>query len=166
MDNLTFKSIMGSFPSGVSVVTVTDLDGTPRGLTCSSVCSVSLEPAMLLVCVNKNSNTLPVLEERGSFVVNFLCEQSADIARICASKAADKFSGVRWRMAEYADNAPILIDHITAYAECRIIQAVDGGDHIILIARILTGATYPAKQPMIYARGKVKQLAKSEAFAA
>lgn len=166
MNHMTFKSIMGSFPSGVSVVTVTDLDGTPRGLTCSSACSVSLEPAMLLICVDKASNTLPVLEERGSFVINFLSEQSDDVARICASKAADKFSKLRWRTAEYADGAPILIDHITAYAECRIIEAVDAGDHIVLIARVLTGAAYPARQPMVYARGKIKQLAKSEAVAA
>lgn len=166
MDHMTFKSIMGSFPSGVSVVTVTDSEGMPRGLTCSSVCSVSLEPAMLLICIGKNSNTLSVLKQRGSFVVNFLSELSDDILRICASKSADKFSEVRWRESQHADGAPILIDHIAAYAECRIAETVDAGDHIVLIAAVMGGATYPAKHPMVYSRGKIKQLAKSEAVAA
>lgn len=166
MDSLAFKSIMASFPSGVSVVTVTDTAGEPRGLTCSAVCSVSLEPAMLLVCVGNHSNTLPVLQERGSFVVNFLADDSYDIALKCASKASDKFSDVRWRSSKHADGAPILIDNVAAYAECQVHETVDAGDHVIFIAKVVDGALYSSREPMVHARGSVKQLAKSEAHAA
>lgn len=166
MDPSLFRSIMASFPTGVSVVTVTDLEGIPRGLTCSAVCSVSLSPAMLLICVGKTSNTLPALAERGSFVVNFLAEDASSVAMTCASKTADKFSGIPWRASKAAHDAPILHEHVTAYAECLIDELVDAGDHIVMIAKVVGGTAYQARDPMVHAGGRIMQLAKAEATAA
>ena len=166
MDPSAFRSIMASFPTGVAVVTVTDMEGIPRGLTCSAVCSVSLTPAMLLICVGKTSNTLPALAERGSFVVNFLTEEAKTVAMTCASKAADKFSGIPWQASQVAHNAPILHEHVTAYAECLIHELIDAGDHIVIIANVVGGTVYQTRDPMVHAGGHIKQLAKAEANAA
>jgi flavin reductase (DIM6/NTAB) family NADH-FMN oxidoreductase RutF len=166
MDADAFKQIMASFPSGVAVVTVSDVDGSPRGLTCSAVCSVSLEPALLLICIGKTSNTLPALQARGSFVVNFLAEHADQVARTCASKDPDKFSGFNWRASERAHGAPILVDHVVAHAECLTHSVVEAGDHLIVVAEVVDGATCSARDPMIHTGGRIKQLAKPEVCAA
>ncbi len=155
MDKTSFKSIMSSFPSGVSVVTALDADGRPRGLTCSAVCSVSLEPSLLLVCVGKSSDTLPVLRKRKSFVVNFLAENGAEIAGVCASKSEDKFAGIAWLPSRRAHGAPILVDVVSAYVECSLDSIVDAGDHLVLIGRAEDGACYAGRDPLLYMRGKL-----------
>lgn len=166
MEPALFKSIMSSFPSGISVVTALDEQGKPRGITCSAVCSVSLDPAMLLVCIGKASSTLPVLKERGSFVVNFLAEGAGDVAYACASKAADKFGGIGWEAADKAHGAPVLAEHVVAYAECTIHELVDAGDHLVVIAKVENGAAYPARHPLVHARGGLAQLEKQATNAA
>ena len=166
MESPLFKEIMSSFPTGVSVVTALDGEGKPRGITCSAVCSVSLEPAMLLVCIGKGSGTLPVLRARGSFVVNFLAENGGEVAYACASRTADKFAGLAWRPSERAHGAPILAEHAVAYAECTVHELVDAGDHLVVIAKVEDGAAFEARHPLVHARGRLAQLNKAAAQAA
>src|ERR687887_268194 len=80
VDKATFFAIMGAFPTGVTIVTALDADGAPRGLTSNAVCSVSAEPPLLLVCVDKNSNTLPALRHSRRFVVNYLRAERNELA--------------------------------------------------------------------------------------
>src|SRR3981081_1592571 len=89
-----FKALMTTFPSGVAVITTMELDGTPLGLTCTSLCSVSLEPPLLLVCVHNRSHTLSTIVDRGLFAVNLLHEGGRDAAGAFAATGAQQCGAV------------------------------------------------------------------------
>src|SRR5260370_12408937 len=86
MDRATFFAIMGAFPTGVAIVTTMDKHSQPKGLTSNALCSVSAEPPLLLVCVDKNSNTLPALRHSQKFSSNYLSSGRGDLANPSASK--------------------------------------------------------------------------------
>src|SRR5215469_15478693 len=93
---------MSCFPTGVAVVTTVARDGTPWGLTCSSLASVSLNPPVLSVCMGVWSRTLAAARDHGSFAVNLLDVHGIGAAEIFASAAPGRFNRVRWRPAEMA----------------------------------------------------------------
>lgn len=146
-----FFAIMSAFPTGVAVVTTLDDQGRPRGLAAQSVASVSAEPPLLLVCIDRASRTLPALRATGRFVVNFLRADRDALCALFASKADDKFAGVAWRAA--ANGMPLLHEDSVAYAECRTERELDGGDHIILLGRAVGGEPpSPHDVPLVYYR--------------
>jgi flavin reductase (DIM6/NTAB) family NADH-FMN oxidoreductase RutF len=151
VDRETFAEIMASYPSGVAIVTTVDADGTPRGLTTTAVSSVSAEPPLLLVCVDRMSRTLPALRA-GRFVVNFLREGRSELARLFASKRDDKFEHVVWRRS--ASGLPILEDDALAWAECVTVHELTTGDHFVLLGQIEEGAGASADEdaPLMYYR--------------
>jgi flavin reductase ActVB len=151
VDRQTFFDIMAAFPSGVAIVTTTDPDGAPRGLTTTAVASVSAEPPTLLVCVDLGSRTLGALRDRRRFVVHFMREGRSDLALLFASKADDKFDGVRWEPT--GSGLPLLVDDALAWAECETIEALETGDHVVLFGRVEAGAG-PADEdtPLMYYR--------------
>lgn len=161
-----FKAVMASFPTGVSVVTTRGRDGVMRGLTCSAVSSVSLDPPMLLVCIGKSSSTLPHLLATGTYVVNFLAEHAGEVAYRFASRATDKFAGLSLRPEAAADGAPILADHVVAHAACRTEQVMEAGDHVVIIGRVLDGHATPALTPLVHVRGKLGRLSEARPRAA
>jgi len=142
---------MGSFATGVTVVTVASKLGELRGFTASAVSSLSLEPKMLLVCVNEHSTTLDILKEAGSFVVNIMSSTQQEIAQQFATRAGDRFAGIKWRHGP-ATGAPV-IDGSLAYAECRLVDTCKGGDHIIVMGEII-GADAHEAEPLLYFRGR------------
>ena len=151
MDRATFFAIMGAFPTGVGIVTTMDERNQPRGLTTNALCSVSAEPPMLLVCVDKNSNTLPGLRHSGKFVVNYLASGRGDLANLFASKEPDKFQGVSWRPA--SNSMPWLHTDTIAHAECTVAQEVEVGDHVVFVARVDDGQPpAPGTKPLMYFR--------------
>jgi flavin reductase (DIM6/NTAB) family NADH-FMN oxidoreductase RutF len=151
IDGQLFRAVVGSFPTGVTIVTATAADGSFRGLTSNAVCAVSLEPPLLLFCLDKRSGTLPVILETQAFVVNFLAAGRGDLATRFASQAADKFVGTRWEPSPIAKGAPILIDDNIAHAECTLVQAVEAGDHFVLIGHI-EAASSSGGSPLMYLR--------------
>src|SRR3954452_9117821 len=96
-DAESFKDLMCAFPSGVSVVPTRDEDDSPRGLTCSALCSVSVEPPTLLVCIANHSGTLTAMLCRGVFAINFLHGSGRGAARLFSSAGPDRFSRIAWR---------------------------------------------------------------------
>lgn len=149
IDDDQFRALFASFATGVSVITARGEDGCLAGFTGNAVCAVSASPPLLLVCVGKNSNTLPVIIESRAFVVNLLAEGGEAVARMFAGKSPDKFTGQRWIPARAAGDAPILIDAILAYAACVVEQAIEAGDHLIFVARIVDTETF-ARFPLVY----------------
>jgi flavin reductase (DIM6/NTAB) family NADH-FMN oxidoreductase RutF len=142
---------MSAFPTGVAVVTTLDAGGEPRGLTTNALCSVSAEPPLLLVCVDRESRTLPALVHSGRFLVNFLAEQRHELARLFASKAEDKFAGVAWEPGP--GGLPRLHEDSLAYAECETEQVLEAGDHVILTGLVVSGiAPDPESVPILYFR--------------
>lgn len=146
-----FHRVMGSFASGVTIVTVASAEGTPRGFTASAVTSLSLEPRMLLVCVSERSTTLDLIIEKGLFAVNILSASQQYIAQQFATPRDDKFVGLRWRPG-HETGAPVL-DGSLAFAECRLSGTCKGGDHVILMAEIVAGDAHEA-EPLLYFRGR------------
>jgi flavin reductase (DIM6/NTAB) family NADH-FMN oxidoreductase RutF len=148
-----FSRVMGSFASGVTVVTVMGTDGLPKGFTASAITSLSLEPRLLLVCVSEKSSSLRVIQEVGQFAVNILSTAQQEVAQQFAGAGAgagiDRFKGLRWRPGTVT-GAPV-IDGSLAYAECKLTDAHKGGDHVILIGEIVAGDAHEA-EPLLYFR--------------
>ena len=147
-----FRSLMGSFPTGIVIVTTIDDTGAPKGLTTQSFISVSTDPPLLLVSLDRSSRTLRALLSTGTFVVNFLAADRGDLATRFASKDDDKFASVTWRPAAAAKGAPILADDSVAYAECVLTRVIEAGDHSLLLASVEAGAVLSGAPLMYYRR--------------
>ncbi|AGC63497.1 MULTISPECIES: flavin reductase family protein [Mycobacterium] len=130
-----FREFMSSYPSGVTIVTTYDHDGAPRGFTCSSMCSVTMEPPTLLLCVNTRSTTLDAVQDCTRFAVNLLHSGGESAARVFSSVQEDRFSKVRWR-ASTTGGLPILYEDAHAIAECRLTATRNVGTHTVLFGEI------------------------------
>src|SRR4051812_15170045 len=137
VDRSTFFQIMSAFPTGVAIVTTLEADGTPRGLTTNAVTSVSADPPILLVCVDRNSRTLPALLHSKRFAVNFMRDDSAEISRTFASKADDKFDRVAWKPG--LGGIPLLESGAIAHAECTTPEELEIGDHVVVTGLVESG---------------------------
>ena len=146
-----FFAIMSAFPTGVAIVTTLDEEGEPKGLTTNAVCSVSADPPMLLVCVDRTSRTLAALLHARRFVVNFMSAGCADLCALFASKADDKFAAVAWEPG--LGGVPCLVEQALAIAECRTEQELEAGDHLILTGVVEAGRPPdPERVPILYYR--------------
>lgn len=157
VDGGTFRRVMGSFASGVSVVTTLDDQGKPRGFTCSALCSVSSSPPLLLSCVSSLSGTMLAIVDRGRFVVNILAARGQEISGLFASRGSDgKFDQVAWSPGEVT-GMPLLAETV-AHAECELSGCVEAGDHTLLLGRIVGGDAAPELAPLTYWRGDYARL--------
>ena len=147
-----YREIMACFPTGVAIVTAHEAGHRPRGLTLSAFCAVSLDPPLVLVCVDKSSNTLPALQESGGFTVNFLAGGREHLAVLYASKAEEKFEGIAWRRPDLPEGGPILHQDSAAYAVCVTCQAIEAGDHCVFIGDVRDGAVVDGRLPLVYHR--------------
>lgn len=127
------RDAFGAFMTGVTVVTTNDVQGQPIGFTANSFSSVSLDPALLLVSIDKRSANFDNFTQCPHFAINILAEQQKETSNIFAQKIADRFSLVKWRKGEF--NTPLL-DDSSAWFECAMHQVVDAGDHAILIGKV------------------------------
>jgi flavin reductase (DIM6/NTAB) family NADH-FMN oxidoreductase RutF len=145
-----FRSLMGSFPAGVTVVTTIDHDGSPRGMTLNAFMSVSSEPPMLAICIARNSVTLAATRRTGAFAVHVLDEHSVDLSQRFAGKESS-FAGLCWSRSEAALGVPVLADGAIAVAECLVETIVSAGDHDLVLGRIVAGR-HSANEPLLYHR--------------
>jgi 3-hydroxy-9,10-secoandrosta-1,3,5(10)-triene-9,17-dione monooxygenase reductase component len=146
-----FRSVMGNFATGVTVVTATSPEG-PVGMTANAVCSLSLDPLLLLVCFDRTARTLRVVRETERFGVNVLAAGQEDLARLFASKAPEhaKFAEVAHSVQ---DGIPVIEDGL-AWVGCRLERLVPGGDHTIGIGAVESAeAARDAREPLLYYRG-------------
>ena len=149
-----FRKVLSHFASGVTIVTTTDPDGKPTGLTASAFTSVSLDPPLILVCVSHKSQSFPALRERGRFAVNFLRTEQQDLSKRFATTRLDKFDGVPYRMGELG--VPVLTEAL-AHVECVTADTHVAGDHTVFIGRIDACGTADG-EPLIYFRGSYARL--------
>jgi flavin reductase (DIM6/NTAB) family NADH-FMN oxidoreductase RutF len=149
VDRVEFFQIMSAFPTGVAIVTTLEPDGTPRGLTTNAVTSVSADPPILLVCVDRESRTLPALLHSKRFVVNFMRDDHAEICQLFASKAEDKFSQVPWTPG--LGGIPVLHAGAVAHAECTTLDELEIGDHVVVTGLVEVGAAPdPEQVPIVW----------------
>lgn len=131
---LAFRNAMGRFPTGVTVVTALTAAG-PAGLSANAVSSLSLEPPLMLACVDRGSRTLRAVEEAGRFGVNVLGAEAAALALGFASKApvTEKWRGVEWTER---DGIPLL-EAAIVWVGCELRDVISGGDHVIVTGEVL-----------------------------
>ena len=127
------RSAFSKFPTGVTVVTTRDREGTPRGFTANAFTSVSLDPPILLICIAKSAFSLEVFTQADGFAVNILSEAQREVSGVFASKRADKFSTIEYRDGPAGHP---LIAGTCAWFDCHLGECVDAGDHIILLGNI------------------------------
>jgi flavin reductase ActVB len=149
-----FRAAMRHFPSGVTVVTTRDGAGRPCGLTASAFTAVSLDPPLVLVCVDHAAQAHPALAAHGWFAVNVLGKSRGHIARRFALSGGDKFAGLGFRQG--LAGLPILDDVVTAL-ECRIVHRYEGGDHTIFVG-VVEGAAITGGAPLVYYNGGYRSL--------
>jgi flavin reductase (DIM6/NTAB) family NADH-FMN oxidoreductase RutF len=148
-----FRDVMGHFASGVTVITT--LDGEePLGTTASAVSSLSLEPPMLLVCLNVESVTGQGVKRSGAFGVNILEVGQEDLARHFARKGEHKFADVSYAPGRVGQ--PLLADAL-AHLECRVTEEVTAGTHSVFLAEVETAGAR-AGTPLAYFRGRFGRL--------
>ncbi len=130
-----FRQVMGRFATGVTVVT-TRSDKGLSGLTVNSFCSVSLDPPLVLVCVDLTSNTLSYIRESGVFAVNILTNQQEDFSRCFATSSEERYTYFcHASFHEGATGSPIL-DGALAFIDTRVVAEYPGGDHVIFLGQV------------------------------
>jgi flavin reductase (DIM6/NTAB) family NADH-FMN oxidoreductase RutF len=144
-----FRAVMGRFATGVTVVTAATPEG-PVGMTANAVCSLSLEPLLLLVAFDNDARTLPAVQATGRFGVNILATGQEDLARLFASKAdeREKFTGVPHAVH---DGIPV-IEGALAWIGCRLERLIPAGDHTIGIGAV-ESAEAGDGEPLLWFRG-------------
>ena len=145
-----FKEAMAAFPSGVTIMTTVDVDGQPRGFAASSFCSVSMDPALVLVCIAKTAQCHDAFVESDDWAIQIAGSDHLDLVTRFASKGADKFGGGEF----VADDrgVPVLLD-ASVLLECKAHGRLDGGDHTILIARVVEVALRDHPPVLYFQRG-------------
>ncbi len=149
LDIAAYRRAIGHFASGVTVVTSTGQNG-PAGLTASAVCSLSLDPLLMIACIDTGSRTLEAIRRSGVIAVNVLASDQQALAAIFASKAPEreKFSGVPH---SEIDGVPVLAG-VVAWLTGRVRELLPGGDHVIGVAEV-EGVGAPGGEPLVYFRG-------------
>ena len=149
IDQATYRQVLGHFPTGVTVIA--GMDGEdPVGLAVGSFFSLSLEPALVGFCVDRSSGSWSRMAGSGSFCVNVLGADQEDVCRAFATSGEDKFTGIGWKASE--SGSPLL-DGVLAWIDCTIEDVYDGGDHHIVVGRVLGLAVANEGDPLVFYRG-------------
>src|SRR3954451_4221168 len=148
-----FREVISHFASGVTVITVVH-DGRPFGTTASAVTSLSLEPPMLLICMNRQSETGRAVAAAGHFAVNILGAGQMELAKRFAQKGGDKFDGEATSAGKWG--APVLDDAL-ATLECRVAEQTSIATHYVFMAEVESGRARGGT-PLAYFRGQFGRL--------
>ena len=149
IDSGEFRNALGHFPTGVTAVTAVN-NGKPIGMAIGSFTSVSLEPPLVAFLPGKESGSWKEIREAGSFCVNVMGQDQMEVCGVMASRAEDKFADVEWSPA--GSGSPIISGSI-AYIDCDIEMIHDGGDHDIVIGRVLKLEVMDSKSPLVFFQG-------------
>ena len=154
IDAATFRSTLGRFATGVTVVTARDTSGRDHGMTVSAFCSVSLDPPRVLCCVERSADMYPVIAGASQFAVNILTTAQEAISRRFAEERDDRFDGLGYTRGV---TGCVLLDDILAYLECSVASRFDGGDHMIVLGDVIAAGAADGR-PLLYYRGGYAQM--------
>lgn len=149
IDSDTFRSILGRFASGITIVTARDDAGTDHGMTVSAFCSLSLEPPQVLICIDHTASMLEVLRGHPNIGISILSSSQEAHSRRFASEEPRPFDGIAY---ERGEAGVVLLEDALAHLECTITAHHDAGDHSIFIARVDRAAPKDGR-PLLYYRG-------------
>ena len=155
VDEAQFKLAMSHFASGVTVVS-TEHEGTLYGMTVASFASLSLNPPLVLICIEKSVKSHDAIASAGKFGVSMLAREQSEISnRFASKKIEDRFAGVAWSRG---DLGLPLIDGAICAIECTVQNQLAGGDHTIFVGEVSSVRTHEA-QPLVYFRSGYRELA-------
>jgi flavin reductase (DIM6/NTAB) family NADH-FMN oxidoreductase RutF len=149
IDPRDFRNALGTYATGVTIITAAASDGKPYGITCNSFTSVSLNPPLVLWSLVIYSQSMNVFQNASHFTVNVLGASQQALSKKFAKSSEDKFVGVGWTPG--IGNAPILTDAVANF-QCRTADRYYGGDHIIFLGAV-EAYTYNRNEPLLFARG-------------
>jgi flavin reductase (DIM6/NTAB) family NADH-FMN oxidoreductase RutF len=149
-DSSTLRRLFGSFATGVTVATALDSSGQPTGMTASAITAVSLDPPLLLVCVNRQARLHGALAERASFTLNVLTAGQQSVAERFASGVDDPFHDVAHQVLP---EGIVLLEEAVAYIVCDSWDSFEAGDHTVFLGRIRQGAGFDSP-PLIHFRSR------------
>lgn len=149
-----FRAVLGRFPSGVTVVTTADRDGSNQGMTVSAFCSVSLEPPLVLICIEKTASVHPALTASPGFVVNILSANQEQIARRFSIIDIDRFEGIGYGKSA---SGYAILDDVLAVIECSTFARHEAGDHTVIVGKV-DSASARTGTPLLYYRGGYAEL--------
>ena len=155
IDPDTFRSVLGRFASGVTVVTARNESGRDYGMTVSAFCSVSLVPPLVLVCIEQSASSHDALLETSHFAINILAADQEPISRrFSGDDEHTRFDGVGYSRGT---TGAALIDDALAHIECRRVSHHPAGDHTIVVGEVEAAVAHSAR-PLLYYRGGYAQL--------
>jgi len=156
VDKQIFRDAMGYFASGVTVVTVSNGEDGIGGLTANAFSSLSLDPPLILICVDNLSKAREYLEAEKTFTVHFLANDQEEVANAFAQRGPDKANGIKWHTS--AQGRPVLDDYLVAL-ECDLENQMEGGDHVIIVGRVRAiEISDDSRAPLTYYRGRMNAL--------
>ncbi|GAA2233484.1 flavin reductase family protein [Streptomyces amakusaensis] len=150
IDSSVFRSVAGRFPTGVTVITAATGSG-PVGFTCQSFTSLSLDPALVSFNVSRSSSTWPLIREAGAFCVNVLAAGQEKIAQSFAERGVERFDGVKYTCALGTDSPRLA--GTAAWLDATIEDVCGGGDHLIVIGRVIAAAVGEGEGALLFHRG-------------
>lgn len=154
IDPALFRSVLGRFASGVTVITARDSDRNDHGMTLSAFCSLSLDPLLVLICVEQNTVLHGVLAGATQFAVNMLSSGQESISRRFSEQIDDRFEGIGYTRGI---TGCAILGGVLGYLECDIEARHEGGDHTIVVGRVIAAAAHKGS-PLLYYRGGYAQL--------
>jgi flavin reductase (DIM6/NTAB) family NADH-FMN oxidoreductase RutF len=144
-----FKEALGNYPTGVTIVTTTDKNNIPLGLTVNSFASVSLDPLLVLWSIDHKVSSIEAFKHSGKFAVHILAGNQAELCKIFASKNVDRFASCHWSLSSF--DLPI-IEGAFAVLECETYKTIEAGDHTIIIGAVQNIQVNKERNPMLYHR--------------
>ena len=158
LDSTDFRSIIGHFPTGVTIIT-TAAGEELQGMTANAVTSLSLDPLMVLICVDKDSHTHSLLERGGVFAVNILGEHQEEVSRLFAKHAEPELGSLRGQRFVLGETGAPILEDCLAFLECRVAYVHEGGDHSIFLGEVIDGGIVRGDvEPLVFFRGKYHAL--------
>ena len=158
LDPMDYRSIIGHFPTGVTVIT-TAAGEEMQGMTANAVTSLSLDPLLVLVCIDKDSHTHRVLEHGGVFAVNILGEHQEEVSRLFARHAEPELGSLRGQRFVLGETGAPILEDCLAFLECRVAYVHEGGDHSIFLGEVVDGRVMRADvDPLVFFRGRYHAL--------
>ncbi len=154
IDGDLFRSVLGRFASGITVITTVDSGGRDHGMTASAFSALSLDPPLVLVCIANDATMAPLAAVTSSFAVNVLSASQEAVSRRFAGLIDDRFVGIGHSRGILGD---AILDDVLAWMECRIVARHPAGDHVIVIGEVEAAGAKDAR-PLLYYRGGYAQL--------
>lgn len=144
-----FKEALGNYPTGVTIVTTTDENNIPLGLTVNSFASVSLDPLLALWSIDHKVSSIEAFKNRGKFAIHILAGNQSELCKTFASKDVDRFASCNWALSPLG--LPV-IEEAFAVLECETYKTIEAGDHTILIGAVQNIQVDKELNPMLYHR--------------